>query len=260
VVLPGKISSGIVATQGLSELLTQRLNQIWYSFRKEVEKALVFTTKGAAALAEGAGKQLDAEAKSYEIVEQLYANLVPIRKKIVKDIRAAYEGDPAALSFAEVQLAYPGLLAICSHRIAHELYKMNVPILPRVMSEWAHTETGVDIHPGATIGEAFFIDHATGVVIGETTVIGNKVKLYQGVTLGAKSFPLDDQGKPVKHVKRHPQVEDEVIIYANATILGGDTIIGRGAVIGANVFLAESVAAGATVRQKKADLEIVHSS
>ena len=154
------------------------------------------------------------------------------------------------MSFAEVMLAYPGLLAIASHRLDHEFYKLDVPIVPRIMSEWTHTEAGVDIHPGAEIGEGFFIDHATGVVIGETTKIGRQVKLYQGVTLGAKSFPLDESGRPIKHIQRHPTVEDNVVIYANATILGGDTVIGAGSTIGGNVFLMESVPAGSFVTFK----------
>jgi len=160
---------------------------------------------------------------------------------ITEDTRAAYEGDPAALSFAEVQIAYPGLLAVVSHRIAHELYRQEVPIVPRVMSEWIHTKTGIDIHPGARIGHGFFIDHGTGVVIGETTEIGNRVKVYQGVTLGARSFPLDENGMPIKHIKRHPTVEEDVVIYSNASILGGDTVIGKGSTIGGNVFLMDSV-------------------
>jgi len=142
------------------------------------------------------------------------------------------------------------------YRIAHELYLLSVPVIPRLMSEWVHSKTGVDIHPGAKIGHGFFIDHATGVVIGETCTIGNNVKLYQGVTLGAKSFPLDKDGNPIKHIKRHPTVEDDVIIYAGATILGGDTVIGKGTTIGGNVFLMESVPENTMVTQKHADLKI----
>jgi serine O-acetyltransferase len=160
---------------------------------------------------------------------------------LIEDIRAAYDGDPAAHSYAEVKMAYPGILAIASHRIAHELYKLDLPAIPRVMSERTHSKTGCDIHPGAQIGRGFFVDHPTGVVIGETAVIGNRVKLYQGVTIGAKSFPLDENGFPIKHVRRHPTVEDEVVVYSNATILGGDTVIGKGSIIGGAVFLLESV-------------------
>ena len=157
-------------------------------------------------------------------------------------MQAAYDGDPAALTYAEVLLAYPGFLAIAAHRIAHLLYDLRVPVIPRLMSEWVHTQTGADIHPGATIGPSFFIDHATGVVIGETAEIGAHVKIYQGVTLGAKSFELDPaSGLPVKHIKRHPTIRDRVILYANATVLGGDVVVGEDSVIGSNVFLTDSV-------------------
>jgi serine O-acetyltransferase len=169
-------------------------------------------------------------------MKAFFSALPNVRTLLVEDVRAAYEGDPAALTYAEIKLAYPGLVAITSHRLAHELYRLNVPIIPRIMSEWTHAQTGVDIHAGATIGHGFFIDHATGVVIGETAEIGNGVKLYQGVTLGAKSFPLDAHGNPIKHIKRHPTVKDNVVIYANATILGGDTIIGKGSSSAATSF------------------------
>ena len=164
-----------------------------------------------------------------------------IRTMLHEDILAAYEGDPAARSSMEIVLSYPGLYAVAVHRIAHRLAALEVPLVPRVMSEHAHARTGIDIHPGATIGAGFFIDHGTGVVIGETCVIGKKVKLYQGVTLGALSFAKDDQGNLVKGVKRHPDVEDNVVIYAGATILGGRTRIGHDSIIGGNVWLTRSV-------------------
>ena len=163
------------------------------------------------------------------------------------DISAAYDGDPAARSTEEIMLAYPAFEAISIYRMAHELYVMKVPMLPRMMTEYAHTITGIDIHPGATIGKYFFIDHGTGVVIGETTTIGDNVKLYQGVTLGAKSFELDENGNPVKGIKRHPDIGSRVVIYAGATILGGSTVIGDGCTIGGNVWLTHSVEAGRTV-------------
>ena len=163
------------------------------------------------------------------------------------DIRAAYEGDPAARSTMEIVMSYPGIFAISVHRLAHALYGAGVPLIPRVMSEYAHTRTGIDIHPGARIGSGFFIDHGTGVVIGETCVIGERVKLYQGVTLGALSFAKDEQGNLVKGIKRHPDVGDRVIVYAGATILGGNTVIGHDSVIGANVWLIHSVAPGSKV-------------
>lgn len=171
----------------------------------------------------------------------LIESLPEIREALTEDITAAYEGDPAARSTMEVVMSYPGLLAITVHRIAHVLYTQKVPLIPRIMSEYAHSKTGIDIHPGATIGRGFFIDHGTGVVIGETCTIGRRVKLYQGVTLGAKSFEKDADGKLVKGIKRHPDVEDNVVIYAGATILGGKTVIGHDSVIGASVWLTHSV-------------------
>ena len=179
------------------------------------------------------------EAK--ETVGAFVSRLPEIRRLVETDIDAAYDGDPAATSRMEVVMAYPGLYAVTIHRIAHELYRLEVPVLPRVMSELAHSKTGIDIHPGATIGERFFIDHGTGVVIGETTVIGRNVRLYQGVTLGGLSFKKDGSGALVKGLKRHPNIEDNVVIYANATILGGNTTIGHDSEIGGNVWLKESV-------------------
>lgn len=186
----------------------------------------------------------DCAAQAERVVKYLFEQLPTVRALLQADILAAYEGDPAARSNMEIVMSYPGLLAIATHRIAHILYRQGVQLLPRVMSEYAHSRTGIDIHPGATIGKGFFIDHGTGVVIGETCVIGENVRLYQGVTLGAKSFRKDEEGHLVKGIKRHPNVEDDVIIYANATILGGDTVIGKGAVIGGNVWITHSVAPG----------------
>ena len=176
-----------------------------------------------------------------EIVDDFVAALPEVRRLVETDVQAAYDGDPAATSGMEVVMAYPGLYAVTIHRLAHVLYKLKVPIIPRVMSELAHSKTGIDIHPGATIGERFFIDHGTGVVIGETTVIGRNVRLYQGVTLGGLSFDKDANGALVKGLKRHPNIEDNVVIYANATILGGDTTIGHDSEIGGNVWIKESV-------------------
>jgi len=182
----------------------------------------------------------NADAKA--IVAAFVARIPEVKRLVESDVQAAYEGDPAATSPMEVIMAYPGLYAVTIHRLAHELYNLKVPIIPRVMSELAHSKTGIDIHPGATIGERFFIDHGTGVVVGETTVIGQNVKLYQGVTLGALSFDKDPTtGALVKGIKRHPNVEDDVVIYAGATILGGNTTIGRGSEIGGNVWLKDSV-------------------
>ena len=186
---------------------------------------------------------VDTESLAYAIL----AETPRIKALLIKDVQAIYEGDPAARSPEEVILSYPGFIAISVYRIAHEFYRLGIPYLPRIMTEYAHEKTGVDIHAGATIGEYFFIDHGTGIVIGETTTIGDHVKIYQGVTLGAKSFELDEQGNPVKGIKRHPDIGNNCVIYANATILGGSTKIGDGAVIGANVWVTHSVEPGSIV-------------
>jgi serine O-acetyltransferase len=186
-------------------------------------------------------------ARGEEQALTLIRRIPEIRKMLEEDVQAAVDGDPAAKSFDEVIFSYPGLKAIMVHRIAHELYLQGVPLLPRIMSEYAHTVTGIDIHPGARIGARFFIDHGTGVVVGETTVIGSDVKIYQGVTLGALSFPKDDRGNLLRGLKRHPTIEDGVTIYAGATVLGGDTVIGKGSTIGGNVWITHSVAAGTRV-------------
>jgi serine O-acetyltransferase len=175
------------------------------------------------------------------MMESIVSELPAVRDTLESDIVAAYEGDPAARSTMEVIMSYPGLYAVIVHRLAYVLYRHDVPLLPRIMAEQAHSRTGIDIHPGARIGSAFFIDHGTGVVIGETCEIGDRVKLYQGVTLGALSFEKDEDGKLVKGIKRHPNVGESVVIYAAATILGGETTIGHHSVIGGNVWLTHSV-------------------
>ena len=189
----------------------------------------------------------DCRAKAESAVIHLVSELPAIKRVLEDDIQAAYDGDPAAKSLMEIVMSYPGLHAIAVQRIAHLLYEKDVPLIPRVMSELAHSRTGIDIHPGARIGAGFFIDHGTGVVIGETCVIGRNVKLYQGVTLGALSFPKDANGNPIKGIKRHPEVRDGVTVYAGATILGGDTVVGEGSVIGGNVWLTHSVPPHSTV-------------
>jgi serine O-acetyltransferase len=186
----------------------------------------------------------DTVVDTESLAEEFIALLPKIKEALIKDIIAIYEGDPAARSPEEVLLSYPGFLAISVYRIANEFYRRKVPYLSRIMTEYAHERTGIDIHAGATIGEYFFIDHGTGIVIGETTTIGNRVKIYQGVTLGAKSFELDEDGNPIKGIKRHPDIGDGTIIYAGATILGGNTKIGKNCIIGGNVWLIHSVADG----------------
>lgn len=257
VIIPGKFDTVSVKQKPLAAYLKLKIGKGAGLLEKEIAKALPLRWTGEAACVEGKRctvKDVRAEARC--IMTDFNRRLPEIRRLVIEDIRAAYRGDPAALTYAEVKLAYPGLLAIATHRLAHELYRLNVPLVPRIMNEWTHYRTGVDINPGARIGEGFFIDHATGVVIGETIEIGNNVKIYQGVTLGARSFPLDANGNPIKHIKRHPTVEDNVVIYANATILGGDTVIGAGTTIGGNVFLMESVPPNSFVAAKHAELHI----
>jgi serine O-acetyltransferase len=181
------------------------------------------------------------------LADRIIEALPQVQSALMKDVDALYEGDPAARSPEEIILSYPGFYAISIYRIAHEFYIRKIPYIARLMTEFAHEKTGIDIHAGATIGEYFFIDHGTGIVIGETTTIGDHVRIYQGVTLGAKSFELDEDGNPVKGVKRHPDIGNNCIIYANATILGGNTKIGDGCVIGGNVWLTHSVPAGKVV-------------
>ena len=199
---------------------------------------------------------LDDADKCKDIAKQMITALPDIKDVLMSDVQAAYEGDPAASSVEEVMLAYPGFEAISIFRLAHKLYELKVPIVPRMMTEYAHQITGIDIHPGATIGRYFFIDHGTGVVIGETTTIGEHVKLYQGVTLGAKSFDVNPDGTLVKGIKRHPDLGNNVVVYAGATVLGGKTCIGDNCVIGGNVWLTHSVEAGSKVMPQQPQNDI----
>lgn len=196
--------------------------------------------------------EAEIEAHAYEITIAFMNRIPYVRECLESDLEAAYEGDPAAKNFDEVILAYPGIYAITVNRLAHELFLLNVPLIPRIMTEHAHSRTGIDIHPGATIGRHFFIDHGTGIVVGETTVIGDNVKIYQGVTLGALSTK---GGQKLRNVRRHPTIEDDVTIYAGASILGGETVIGKGSVIGSNVFITKSVPAGTRVSVQQQELQ-----
>ncbi|SIO03768.1 serine O-acetyltransferase [Singulisphaera sp. GP187] len=191
--------------------------------------------------------EVDFEAEAQAIAIRLLDAIPGLRKMLADDVHAAFEGDPAAKNLDEILFCYPGVSAVTVFRIAHELFKLGVPLIPRMMTEYAHSKTGIDIHPGATIGARFFIDHGTGVVIGETTNIGEGVKVYQGVTLGALSFPRDENGNILRDHKRHPTIEDEVVIYANATILGGKTVIGHHSVVGSSAWITRSVAPYTTV-------------
>jgi serine O-acetyltransferase len=192
-------------------------------------------------------EDIDFEAKGQAMAIDFLESLPEVRRTLAMDVKAAFDGDPACRSQDEVIFCYPGLEAITVYRLAHELLRLGVPFIPRMLGEWAHKQTGIDIHPGAKIGDHFFIDHGTGVVIGETCHIGSHVKLYQGVTLGAVSFPTDVNGNLIRNAKRHPTIEDRVVIYANATVLGGKTVIGHDSVIGSSVWLTKSVAPHTTV-------------
>lgn len=206
--------------------------------------------------AEPADGPVDFEAKGQAMAIAFLRTIPDLRKILASDVQAAYDGDPACRSPDEVVFCYPGLEAITIYRLAHELYRLDVPFIPRMMTEYAHRQTGIDIHPGATIGHHFFIDHGTGVVIGQTCEIGNYVKIYQGVTLGALSFATDGDGNLVRDTKRHPTIEDRVVIYANATVLGGRTVVGHDSVIGSSVWLTQSVAPRTTVTMEKPKLRI----
>lgn len=246
VIYPGYYSAGGVTHQGIIYRAQERIGWLFEHLRIQISKGMRHM------------KQLDGE-RSLELNEaaeehaySFLESLPRIRKILAKDIQAAYDGDPAAHCIDEIILSYPAAYAITAYRVAHELHVLGVPLLPRMLTELAHSRTGIDIHPGAEIGESFFIDHGTGVVIGETSIIGNQVKLYQGVTLGALSFPKDEKGRLIRGHKRHPTIEDNVVIYAGATILGGETVIGEGSVIGGNVWLTESVPPGTRVVQAEA--------
>ena len=224
----------------------QALNELTEDLRGEISAALCFS------------------GRSMMLTEQLtndfLSRLPHIMRLLNTDIQAIYEGDPAAKSMAEVILCYPGFYAISIYRIAHELYSLGVPYIPRIMTEYAHEKTGIDINPGASIGDYFCIDHGTGIVIGETATIGHHVKLYQGVTIGAKSFEKDENGNPVKGGKRHPDIGNHVVVYANATILGGNTVIGDHCTIGGNVWLLESLPPYTTIVHPVGDDQIIQRS
>lgn len=238
VIFPGYFRNRSIKVYTLKNNLSMLIEDIIYKLTKQITIVLGSDDPETAE---------EAERISLEFIKRLRK----IREYILTDVKAAYDGDPAAFSEDEIIYTYPGLFAILINRIAHELFLLNVPIIPRIMTEYAHSETGIDIHPGATIGKYFFIDHGTGIVIGETTVIGDNVKIYQGVTLGALSTR---GGQALKSKKRHPTIEDNVTIYSGASILGGDTIIGKDVVIGGNAFITRSVPDGAKVSVKNQEL------
>lgn len=239
VLFPGYYEKQELSKTQVRQYVWEKIVAIYHNLSREI-------TKSIAAVMEASGKGSIVET-AVGLTMAFLERIPDIRGKLTLDVQAAYDGDPAARSFDEIILSYPGMFAIAVYRIAHELYHLEVPLIPRIMTEFAHRSTGIDIHPGAQIGDHFFIDHGTGVVIGETTVIGNNVRIYQGVTLGALSFKKDKNGRILKGGKRHPTIEDNVVIYAGATILGGDTVIGKNSVIGGNVWLLESVPPNTTV-------------
>ncbi len=242
ILFPGYFGSHNILGQNLEYNIGSILDRLFFDLSEQIQRGFCFFCTGN----KGADCK-ECNAKALDCTEQLIKKLPSIRHLLALDAKAAYEGDPAAKSIGETIFCYPSLKAVTNYRIAHELYIMDVPFIPRIISEMAHSETGIDIHPGAVIGEKFFIDHGTGVVIGETCIIGNNVRLYQGVTLGAKSFPLDDSGNPIKGIRRHPIVEDNVVIYSGATILGVITI-GKGSQIGGNVWITDDVPMNSKIR------------
>jgi serine O-acetyltransferase len=254
---PGYFGRRDLNRENLGSYVSQSLAALAPRIEREMEHCLCYGREQDASRpdAERSGFG-ECAPRSRELTEVFLGRLPEIRALLVKDVQAAYDGDPAASNLDEVILAYPGVLAVSVYRIAHALYDLGVPMMARIMTEWAHSKTGCDIHPGAKIGPGFFIDHATGVVIGETSDIGEGVKLYQGVTLGALSLPKDANGQIIRGNKRHPTVENGSTLYANATVLGGKTVVGADSVIGGSVFLTRSIPPRSRVSLKEPDLRV----
>ena len=248
---PGYTGKRVVTRENVSFIVGDILCQIRTELSKQIELALRHQCRLKKC------PTCDCDKMAHEVTDWMLSQVPAIRELLKSDVQAAYDGDPAAQSFDEIIISYPGIIAIATHRIAHELYKKDIPLIPRIMSEDAHRKTGIDIHPGATIGKRFFIDHGTGVVIGETAVIGENVKIYHGVTLGALRFKTDEKGSIIKGGKRHPTVEDDVVICPEATILG-DVTIGKGALIGSNTWVQEDVLEGVTVKMANPELVFKH--
>ena len=242
IVFPGYFREKNYRVYNAKHNLSLLIEDVMFNLTRQI--ALVFQESGEL--------EESAQAHAQEVCLEFFRQIPKVRSLVQTDLQAAYDGDPAASSMAEIIYAYPGLFAITVYRLAHELYALNVPMVPRIMTEHAHSITGIDIHPGATVGRYFFIDHGTGIVVGETTVIGNNVKIYQGVTLGALSTR---GGQSLRGKRRHPTIEDNVTIYAGASVLGGDTVIGRDSVIGSNAFITKSIAPCTTVSIKNQELQ-----
>jgi serine O-acetyltransferase len=255
---PGYFGRRDLNSENLGAHVGQLVAALAPKLESEMEHCLCYGREREAQREQDLGRPEFGECapRAHELAEIFLGRLPEIRSLLIRDVQAAFDGDPAATNLDEVILAYPGVLAVSVYRIAHALYDLGVPMMARIMTEWAHSKTGADIHPGANIGAAFFIDHATGVVIGETTDIGDGVKLYQGVTLGALSFPRDASGQIIRGKKRHPTVESGSTLYANATVLGGQTVVGAGSVIGGSVFLTRSVPPRSRVSLKEPELRV----
>ncbi len=243
VIFPGYFGKSELNPDNMAYYVGSSLDEIYRLFSEQIKRGFCFECDASDQL-----QCENCEEKARRICSEFLEKLPEIRRLLATDMQAAYEGDPAAKIPGETVFCYPSIKVMTNHRIAHELYKLKVPLIPRIISEMAHSTTGIDIHPGASIGEKFFMDHGTGIVIGETSIIGKNVRVYQGVTLGAKSFPMDEGGNPIKGIIRHPIVEDNVIIYSGATVLGRITI-GKDSVVGGNVFITRDVAPGNKVMQ-----------
>ncbi|MBR5970355.1 MAG: serine acetyltransferase [Lachnospiraceae bacterium] len=251
IVFPGYYRDSVYRSFSDRNRISVLIEDVMFNLRKQVRIALSFDEENAG------NSEAEQEEKAEALCVSFFERLPQVRALLATDVEATYEGDPAARDVAEVILSYPGLYATCINRLAHELYLLGVPVIPRMMTEYAHGATGIDIHPGATIGKFFMIDHGTGVVIGETAQIGEHVKIYQGVTIGALSTR---GGQKLRGEKRHPTIEDHVTIYAGASILGGETVIGHDAVIGSNVFITSSVKPGTRVSVSTQELEYKNDS
>ena len=248
ILFPGYFGNSTVHRRTINYHIGVNVEELFGLLTEQIQAGLCFGLENTPS--DNVIKKTPDRDTAASIAARFISRLPEIRRILATDVAAAYYGDPAATCFGEIICCYPIIRAITNYRIAHELYMLNVPLIPRIITEMAHSETGIDIHPGAQIGHHFTIDHGTGVVIGATCIIGNNVKLYQGVTLGAKSFPLDENGNPIKGIARHPILEDDVIVYSNATILGRITI-GKGATIGGNIWVTESVPAGSRIVQRR---------
>lgn len=248
ILFPGYFGNSTVHRRTINYHIGVNVEELFGLLTEQIQAGLCFGLENTPS--DNVIKKIPDRDTAASIAARFISRLPEIRRILATDVEAAYYGDPAATCFGEIICCYPIIRAITNYRIAHELYILNVPLIPRIITEMAHSETGIDIHPGAQIGHHFTIDHGTGVVIGATCIIGNNVKLYQGVTLGAKSFPLDENGNPIKGIARHPILEDDVIVYSNATILGRITI-GKGATIGGNIWVTESVPAGSRIVQRR---------